>query len=91
MKLRKIAPEYYDEMPCHVSWARVLWDFVWRVDMGPYARVHREYVNTHEYAQLNRQRQQAANGKSVEASKPSIANSLLSNAASSVAESAKEK
>ncbi|ELK28079.1 Sphingolipid delta(4)-desaturase/C4-hydroxylase DES2 [Myotis davidii] len=39
--VRKIAPEYYDHLPQHHSWVKVLWDFVFEDSLGPYARVKR--------------------------------------------------
>ena len=27
-KLRNIAAEFYDELPCHKSWSLVIWDFI---------------------------------------------------------------
>ncbi|XP_037687825.1 sphingolipid delta(4)-desaturase/C4-monooxygenase DES2 isoform X2 [Choloepus didactylus] len=41
--VRKIAPEYYDHLPQHYSWVKVLWDFVFEDSLGPYARVKRVY------------------------------------------------
>ncbi|KAL8564284.1 hypothetical protein ACOMHN_050895 [Nucella lapillus] len=40
-EIRKIAPEYYDNLPCHTSWVKVLWDFVFDPEIGPYSRVRR--------------------------------------------------
>ncbi|XP_076777328.1 sphingolipid delta(4)-desaturase/C4-monooxygenase DES2 isoform X4 [Arvicanthis niloticus] len=40
--VRKIAPEYYDHLPQHHSWVKVLWDFVFEDSMGPYSRVKRK-------------------------------------------------
>lgn len=40
-QVRKIAPEYYDHLPQHHSWVKVLWDFVFEDSLGPYARVKR--------------------------------------------------
>jgi len=37
-ELHRIAPEYYMNLPHHTSWCKVLWDFVFRDDMGPHAR-----------------------------------------------------
>jgi sphingolipid 4-desaturase/C4-monooxygenase len=37
-ELRRIAPEFYEGIPYHTSWCKVLWDFIFRDDMGPYAR-----------------------------------------------------
>jgi sphingolipid delta-4 desaturase len=53
-EVRKIAPEFYDNLPCHNSWIKVLYDFVMCPEMGPYARVHRDYKYTSEYAILNK-------------------------------------
>ncbi|CAD5113593.1 DgyrCDS2754 [Dimorphilus gyrociliatus] len=36
-EVRKIAPEYYDNIPCHTSWFKVIWDFIWDENMGPHA------------------------------------------------------
>ena len=40
--VRKMAPEYYDNIPHHTSWVKVLWDFIWDPDVGHYARVKRK-------------------------------------------------
>lgn len=40
--VKKIAPEFYDTMPQHTSWTRVLYDFVMDPAVGPYARVKRK-------------------------------------------------
>ncbi|KAL4237955.1 Sphingolipid delta(4)-desaturase DES1 [Mactra antiquata] len=42
--VRKIAPEYYDNLPCHTSWCKVIWDFIMDPAIGPYARVKRAPV-----------------------------------------------
>ncbi|XP_028920413.1 sphingolipid delta(4)-desaturase/C4-monooxygenase DES2-like [Ornithorhynchus anatinus] len=41
--VRKIAAEYYDPLPHHTSWCRVLWDFVFCSSLGLYSRLVREY------------------------------------------------
>lgn len=43
LQVRKMAPEYYDHLPQHHSWVKVLWDFVFEDSLGPYARVKRVY------------------------------------------------
>ena len=48
-----MAPEFYDNLPCHNSWIRVLYDFITCSEMGPYSRVKRDYKLTSEYAILN--------------------------------------
>ncbi|XP_069594499.1 sphingolipid delta(4)-desaturase/C4-monooxygenase DES2 isoform X2 [Ranitomeya imitator] len=40
--VRQIAPEYYDSLPQHQSWVRVLWDFIFHEEIGPYSRIKRE-------------------------------------------------
>ena len=36
--VKRFAPEYYDHLPQHTSWLKVLWDFIFDVEMGPHAR-----------------------------------------------------
>lgn len=43
-EVKKIAPEFYDTMPQHTSWTRVIYDFIMDPDVGPYARVKRNKV-----------------------------------------------
>ncbi len=43
LQVKRIAAEYYDSLPQHTSWMRVLWDFVFDDTIGPYARVKRQY------------------------------------------------
>ncbi|CAF2882586.1 unnamed protein product [Rotaria sp. Silwood2] len=40
-KVQKIAPDYYDNLPCYTSWTKVLYDFVMNDNVGPWARVVR--------------------------------------------------
>lgn len=40
-EVKRIAPEFYDSMPQHTSWVRVLYDFIMDPAVGPYARVKR--------------------------------------------------
>ncbi len=40
-KLRKIAPEYYENMYQHTSWTWVLYKFFTDPNMGPWSRMHR--------------------------------------------------
>jgi len=42
-KVRKIACEYYEEVPQLKSYLSVLWDFVFDPAIGPYARVQRKF------------------------------------------------
>jgi sphingolipid delta-4 desaturase len=40
-KVKALAPEFYDNLPCHTSWWKVYYDYLTRVDINPYARVKR--------------------------------------------------
>ncbi|KAK6633698.1 hypothetical protein RUM44_004305 [Polyplax serrata] len=42
-QVKKIAAEYYDNLPQHNSWTGVLYDFVMDPDIGPYARMKRKH------------------------------------------------
>lgn len=42
-EVRRIASEFYDNLPQHKSWLTVLWLFLFDPQMGPYARVKRNY------------------------------------------------
>jgi len=41
-QLRAIAPEYYDCLPSHNSWVKVIWDYIMDPSIGPYSRVMRK-------------------------------------------------
>ncbi|XP_067941368.1 sphingolipid delta(4)-desaturase DES1-like [Watersipora subatra] len=41
-ELRKIAPEYYENIPYHTSWLRVLYDFIFDPDISLYCRIKRK-------------------------------------------------
>ncbi|XP_076041664.1 delta4-sphingolipid-FADS-like protein ifc [Oratosquilla oratoria] len=43
-KVREIAPEYYDDLPQHKSWVKVIYDFITDPAIGPYARIKRKHV-----------------------------------------------
>ncbi|XP_031827104.1 delta4-sphingolipid-FADS-like protein ifc isoform X2 [Nomia melanderi] len=42
-EVKRIAPEFYDNLPQHNSWTSVLYDFVTDPDIGPYARIKRKH------------------------------------------------
>ncbi|KAG1658473.1 Sphingolipid delta(4)-desaturase DES1 [Nymphon striatum] len=42
--VKKIAPEYYDNLPQHNSWSKVLYDFITDPEIGPYARIKRKHM-----------------------------------------------
>ncbi|XP_067657675.1 sphingolipid delta(4)-desaturase DES1-like isoform X2 [Haliotis asinina] len=37
-EVKKIAGEFYDDLPYHTSWCKVVWDFIFKDYMGPHAR-----------------------------------------------------
>ncbi|XP_074653259.1 sphingolipid delta(4)-desaturase DES1-like [Tubulanus polymorphus] len=37
-EVRRIAPEFYENLPYHTSWLKVLWDFVFKPYSGPQGR-----------------------------------------------------
>lgn len=44
-KVREYAPEYYNTIPYHTSWVKVLYDYITDPSIGPYARLkRREYL-----------------------------------------------
>ncbi|XP_054826807.1 sphingolipid delta(4)-desaturase/C4-monooxygenase DES2 [Eublepharis macularius] len=51
--VKKIAPEYYDSLPHHQSWFRVLWDFIFNKNFGPYLRIKRRYKLARELDSLH--------------------------------------
>lgn len=42
-QVKRIAKEYYDDLPQHHSWTKVIWDFITDPEIGPYARVKRQH------------------------------------------------
>ncbi|XP_015515297.1 sphingolipid delta(4)-desaturase DES1 [Neodiprion pinetum] len=42
-EVKRIAPEFYDDLPQHNSWVSVLYDFVMDPEIGPYARIKRKH------------------------------------------------
>ncbi len=40
-QLKKIAPDYYNNRPCHYSWVKVLYDFIRLPELGPQSRIRR--------------------------------------------------
>lgn len=45
--VKKIAGEFYDDLPQHNSWVQVLYDFIMDPDIGPYARIKRREAVAH--------------------------------------------
>lgn len=43
-EVRKIAPEFYDNLESHSSWSWVIWQYIIDPTVGPYARVKRKHL-----------------------------------------------
>jgi sphingolipid delta-4 desaturase len=41
-QVKKIAPEYYENLAYHKSWTKVIYDFIFRADMSLFSRVKRK-------------------------------------------------
>ena len=41
MALKRVAPEFYDNLAVCESWVGVIWDYIVRPEVGPYNRVKR--------------------------------------------------
>ena len=53
-KVREYAPEYYNTLPHHTSWVKVIFDYITDPAIGPYARLKRkEYVFKKDGQQKN--------------------------------------
>lgn len=52
-QVKKIAPEFYDHLPCHTSWVRVIWDFAFDPEIGPYSRIKRRTLSSSNCAEEN--------------------------------------
>ena len=59
-QVKAIAPEYYDNLPHHNSWVKVLYDFVTDPAIGPYARVKRRSRGSELNAQIDQCNNSAA-------------------------------
>jgi len=44
--IKKIAPEYYDNLPYHDSWTKVIYEFITDPRIGPFSRVKRKARNS---------------------------------------------
>lgn len=52
-EVKRIASEFYDSLPQHTSWVKVIWDFIMMEDIGPFARVCRDPDHFYEKADQN--------------------------------------
>jgi len=57
-KVREYAPEYYNTIPYHTSWVKVIYDYITDPAIGPYARIKRkEYLYKKDKQENNEERQ----------------------------------
>jgi len=52
-ELKKMAPEFYDNLPCYDSYVAVFWKYITDPEMGPFRRVKRR-VSTEAYTTLDK-------------------------------------
>lgn len=52
-KLREIAHEFYDTLPHHTSWSKVIWKFITDPAVTPFSRVKRRTVGIEKLETLN--------------------------------------
>lgn len=46
--MKEIAPEYYDNLPQHSSWCRVIFNFITDPSIGPFSRIRRRMKTDYE-------------------------------------------
>lgn len=51
--IRRIAPEFYENLLTHTSWLWILWQFVVNPQIGPYARIKRQMLHAPEHQGQN--------------------------------------
>lgn len=61
-EVKRIAAEYYDNLPYHTSWVKVLWDFILDDELGPHARGvgYKEKVVREQKEELRKQKEAEA-------------------------------
>jgi len=69
-KVREYAPEYYNTLPHHTSWVKVLYDYITDPAIGPYARMKRKEM----VFQKNGKKGQQKNGHSTNGHAKEITN-----------------
>lgn len=50
--VRKIAPEFYDDIPHYHSWSKTIYDYIVDPDVDPYARTKRVMMETSEIEEM---------------------------------------
>ncbi len=51
--LRAMAPEFYDNLPRHSSWPKVIWTYIFDAAIGPFTRVKRQRLDDDAVRRLN--------------------------------------
>jgi sphingolipid delta-4 desaturase len=49
-QLRELAPEFYDPLPSHASWVKVIWCYIFDPAISPFSRVIRNTMSAEEVA-----------------------------------------
>eukprot|EP00736_Rhodelphis_marinus_P002024 Rmarinus@m.26186 len=47
-EIRRIAPEFYDTLPYHTSWVKVIWDYITDPTVGAHSRIKRRTLKSPE-------------------------------------------
>lgn len=53
--IKKLAPEFYDNLPCHTSYLRVLYQYITDSSIGPFSRVKRRIAHSNLAADVNKE------------------------------------
>jgi len=52
--LKKMCPEFYDTLPYHTSWCKVIYKYITDPNVGPYSRIKRNNIDQELKAELRR-------------------------------------
>lgn len=55
-QVRRIAAEFYDDLPQHSSWCKVLWDFIMDPNITAFSRVKRHTLSQHDISEIQKTR-----------------------------------
>jgi len=51
-QLRELAPEFYDDLPSHASWVKVIWCYIFDPTISPFSRVKRDTMSAEDVANV---------------------------------------
>ena len=51
-QLRAMCPEFYDTMPRHSSWTKVIWQYIVDPSVGPFSRIKRTTLSDEARARV---------------------------------------